>query len=139
MRELVNTEQPLHFDFKVQPISDYLSGELPLEDRQSYHFLAGKRHIDRGGDFTVGISEKSVKLFGSSLHQRGLMDLGNLGDVDLQDVEIPAKVPRHSRVEVVAGHTYVALAKAGEEGHFIVFPVKKITPGESITLQFEYR
>ncbi len=139
LREMVDRERPRRVDFILQPISKQLSGEIRIANGQSYHFLAGKVHDGRGGDFSVGVSGSTVKLYANHLFQRGVMALGDLGDVDLTSVEIPKKRTTRAPLEAVVGNTYVALAKAGEEGHYVVFRLKDVTPDKSVTIQYQYR
>ena len=139
LREMLDAKRTLRVDFKLQPISNQLSGELRIANGQSYHFLAGKVHNGRGGDFSVGVSGNTVKLYANNSFQRGVMDLGDLGDVDLNSVEIPEIRATRAPVGAVTGHTYVALAKTGEEGHYVVFRVVDVTPDESVTIEFRYR
>lgn len=88
---MVDTKHTLRVDFKLQPVSNELSGELRIANGESYHFLAGKMHGGEGGDFSVGVSGNTAKLYASNLFQRGVMDLGDLGEVDLNSVEIPKR------------------------------------------------
>ena len=138
LRGSVVAERPLNVEIKMRRISDRLSGALRLANEQGYHVLAGTRDF-LGGDFYVSASGDTVKFFANNAFQRGLRDLGDLGDVDLDSVPISEKGTTRFGVEAIEGHTYVSLAKAGEEGSFVVFRVKDVVPGRSVTIQFHYR
>jgi len=135
----VVAERPLKVEIKMQRISEQLSGELRLSNEQGYHFLAGTREGLSGGDFYVTASGDTLKFFANNAFQRGLSDLGDLGNVDLHSVPISERRTTRFGVEAIEGHTYVSLAKAGEEGNFVVFRVKQVAPGESVTIEFQYR
>ena len=139
LRDSVVAERPLNVEIKMQRISEQLSGELRLANGQGYHFLAGTREGLGGGDFYVSASGDTVKFFANNAFQRGLRDLGDLGEVDVDTVPISEQGTTRFGVEAIEGHSYVSLAKAGEEGNFVVFRVKQVTPGESVTIQFQYR
>lgn len=116
------------------------SGQVRLEDRDSYHFLAGERSELGGGEFYFGFGDDSVaKFWANNYPQRGLIDLGNIGALDLNEVSIPQSGYYKFGVTAVVGHTYVSLAREGEEGHYVVFRVEEIKPNASILLSFVYR
>lgn len=111
---------------------------VTLNDKDSYDFSTRSRGQFAGGDLYFRSSP--AKFLANNLKQRGVKDVtGELGDVNLplHKVKIPTNGYTRFGVAVVTGHTYVSLAKQGEEGNYIVFRVKKITP-TSVDLDFLY-
>ncbi len=80
------------------------------------------------------------KFFANNLHQRGVKDLGDIGNVDLEDVIITSGGYTRFGVDAVVGHTYVSLAHEGEEGNHIVFRVNSLAADQSeFTIEYCYR
>lgn len=113
--------------------------ELTLYDGDSYHFLSGARDKYTGGDFYFSFSEIGPSFWANNLYQRGLLDLGNIGEVDLNEVIIPDEGYYEFGVKAIAGHTYVSLAQEGEGGRFIVFRVLEIETDSFVKLEYVYR
>jgi len=67
--------------------------------------------------------------------QRGLRDMGAVGLFDIH--ALPTDEQYEPTVEAVVGHSYVALARAGEEGHYILFTVVAMTY-YSVTIDWMY-
>ena len=114
-------------------------GELTLYDGDSYHFLSGAKDKYTGGDFYFSFSEIGPSFWANNLYQRGLLDLGNIGEVDLNEVIIPDEGYYEFGVKAIAGHTYVSLAQEGEGGRFIVFRVLEIKTDSFVKLEYVYR
>lgn len=115
-------------------------GELTLYDGDSYHFLSGAKDKYTGGDFYFSFSEIGPSFWANNLYQRGLLDLGNIGEVDLNEVIIPDEgYYEIFGVIAIVGHTYVSLAQEGEEGHFIIFRVLEIKTDSFVKLEYVYR
>ena len=117
------------------------SGFITLARGDSYHFLSGRKSkIPVGGDFSVGFFHNELVFAANNRYQRGVEDLGDIGNVSLTQVE-PRPAANYNRFGVVAlpGHTYVSPAKAGEEGHYVIFRVTGLKMGESVDLEFYYR
>lgn len=107
---------------------------ITLQDGDSYDFSAGAFGQFTGGDLYL----TGLAFWANNVGQRGVIDLGDLGDVDLNDVVIPAEGYTRFGVAAAVGHTYVSLAQEGEEGNVIVFRVDGIE-GDGVTLRFVYR
>jgi len=114
-------------------------GELTLYGGDSYHFYSGARDKYTGGDFYFSFSEIGPSFLANNFYQRGLLDLGNIGEVDLNEVMIPNEGYYEFGVKAIVGNTYVSLAREGEEGHFIVFRVLEIKPDSFVKLEYVYR
>ena len=121
-------------DFPLKPVPPVTSNVVTLEDGDSYHFLAQEKGRYTGGDFYLGGSE----FWANNRGQRGVQDLGDLGDLPLDEVVIPESGYIWYGVPVVAGHTHVSLARDGEQGHFVVFRVQEAVPDDHITLEYLY-
>jgi hypothetical protein len=113
--------------------------EVSLGNRDSYHFRDNVRSTLVGGDFYLNIEENgAAQFFANNRDQRGLVDLGDIGDVPLHEVAIPKAGYYQYGVPVVASHTYVSLARTGEDGKFIVFKVEAVR-GDSVIISYIYR
>jgi len=117
------------------PIPVPCTGNVVLYDGDSYDFAKGEKGQYTGGDFYYGAG--SSNFWANNFYQRGLQDLGDLGDTPLTDVTPPGSGYTRFGVHAVAGHTYVSLAREGEEGGFIVFRVTSVT-SSSVTLEFYF-
>ncbi len=112
--------------------------KVTLKDKDSYDFSTRSRGQLTGGD--LYFSASSTKFWANNLKQRGVKDVtGELGDVNLPLHKVKTPTSGYTRfgVPVVVGHTYVSLAQQGEEGNYIIFRVKKVTP-TSVDLDFLY-
>jgi len=111
---------------------------VTLNDKDSYDFSTRSRGQFTGGDLYFRSSP--AKFLANNLKQRGVIDVtGELSDknLPLHKVKTPTSGYTRLGVPVVVGHTYVSLAQQGEEGNYIVFRVKKITP-TNVELDFLY-
>jgi hypothetical protein len=136
----VRLDDPFTLDADMQAVSGVAAGEVTLTDGESYHFLTGERGAYTGGEFYVYIEGSSVEFYANN-DQRGVVSLGDLGDADLYEVSFcSVRESDYTRfgVTAVEGHTYVALARAGEEGNYVAFRVTSIGAG-SVTLEYVYR
>jgi len=89
-----------------------------------------------GGDFYF----YQDAFWSNNLKQRGVKDLGDIGNVDLEDVIIPGTGYTRQRVNAVEDHTYVALAQVGEEAHYIVFRVTEMdATADRAVIEYRYR
>ena len=114
-------------------------GSLRLEDLDSYHFLSGRWYQRTEGDFYVRLADGRSTFFANNPHQRGLVDLGVVeGDPPLTEIEPPGTGYERFGVPVTPGHTYVARAKEGEEGH-IVFRVTGLERDRWTDIDYQYR
>ncbi len=132
-------------DISLSLATTFLSGTIQLKNGDSYHFLAGKHYSGppfSGGDFYVSISGTDVEFLANSAYERGIQDLRNIGTNSLFEVQPPN--PGQGLyylygVPAIVGHTYVSLAKKGEEGHYIIFRVTQIQAGMYVEIAFYYR
>lgn len=107
-----------------------------LYDRNSFDFSANLIGQLTGGDLYYS----GGKFWANNLRQRGLKDLGDIGNVDLKDVIITSGGYTRFGVDAVEGHTYVSLAHEGEEGNHIVFRVNSIAADQSeLAIEYCYR
>lgn len=110
-----------------------------LGDGDSRHFKGGTTSKYTGGDFYLGLGRGGAAMFyANNKDQRGLIDIGDVGTLPLPEIRIPGAGYYMFGVPAVERHSYVSLAKRGEEGHFIVFRVEKVTE-QGVTLRFLYR
>jgi hypothetical protein len=80
------------------------------------------------------------KFRANNLNQKGVIDLGDIGDADLTAVTIPITGYTRQGVTATAGHTYVSKAQKGETGSFITFRVDAISGDKSnVTISYFYR
>lgn len=105
---------------------------VTLRDRDSFDFDQGVGGTVSGGD----LYWSRGKLYANQRGQRGVVDLGDLGDTPPGDVEIPDTHFDRNGVVATEGHTYVALA--GEAGAHVVFRIEALDD-EALTLGFSYR
>jgi hypothetical protein len=106
----------------------------------SYHLLTGVL-VGREGDFYLSpwdYDAERFKFLADRDHQRGLVDLGNIGNVALDRVPIPKTGFERFGVPVVVGHTYVSQAPDGEQGHVVVLRVSRATDRE-VVFSYIYR
>ena len=108
-----------HFGVTVIELVQSLQG-LPLCPGESYDFSDGNWGSPSDGDFYLSANGS---FYANNVGQRGIVDLGDIGDIRLNHVVIPTSGYSMQEVPPVIGHTYVSLAQAGEEGNHIVFRV----------------
>jgi WD40 repeat protein/tRNA A-37 threonylcarbamoyl transferase component Bud32/tetratricopeptide (TPR) repeat protein len=149
LRQEVTVQRPVETVIPLRRATEQLQGELCLKHLEAYHFLAAKRYFSKpagqfilfpdGGDFFVEMRDEKVTFRATQGFQRGLKDLGDLGQQPLEEVAVPESNFSRGPITAIVGHTYVVLARAGEEGHYIVMRVKEIVPEESVTVEYVYR
>lgn len=101
--------------------------QAQLEEGDSYDVSTNALGSVTGGDFYF----HDGAFWSNNFGQRGVQDLGDIGAVALADVAIPGAGYTRQRVNAELGHTYVALAQAGEEGNHIVFRVTELNAARS--------
>jgi Zn-dependent metalloprotease len=107
-----------------------------LEDGDSFDFSANMVGNFTGGDLYY----YDGKFWANNVNQQGVIDLGNIGDVDLSEVDIPNSGYTRFGVNAVAGHTYMSHAQKGEPGGNIAFRVAAISADKStVTIKYFYQ
>ena len=107
-----------------------------LNNRDSFDFSTNITGTLTGGDLYYS----GGKFWANNVGQRGVKDLGNIGDVDLDSVAYSSSGYTRFGVNAVVGHTYLSLAQNGEGSNFIVFRVQSIGAGNStVTIKYLYR
>jgi hypothetical protein len=107
-----------------------------LEDRDSFDFSTNTLGTLTGGDLYY----YQGKFWANNYQQKGVTDLGNIGNVDLATVNIPTSGYTRFGVNAVSGHTYVSKAQEGELGSYIVFRVTHLPASKSnVTIRYFYR
>jgi hypothetical protein len=93
------------------------------------------------GNFTGGdLYYYDGKFWANNFNQKGVADLGNIGDVDLATVDIPDTGYTRFGVTAETGHTYMSIAQEGETGGNIAFRVTGISTDKStVTIKYLYR
>ena len=127
----------MDFDTEESPTRE-AGNEVRLVDRDSYHFSRGQKGHVTGGDFYLIFDAGAAMFYANNKDQRGIVDLGDLRNVALAGIAPPTSGYYKFGVPVVAGHTYVSLAHAGEEGHYVIFRVDRVE-GNAVTLSHAYR
>jgi hypothetical protein len=138
LQALVIARETITKDYSLKPVGP-LSGRFTLRDGDVPHFLA--RETSQwwpDGDFVVQLAGQTPVFFvNSNSGHQGIHDLGDIGTEPLDQVIIPNSGYREREVEIIAGHTYVSLARQGEEGNYIVFRVIEMVE-DYITLDYLY-
>jgi hypothetical protein len=109
---------------------------VSLVDGDSFNFLGVEAGRYTGGDFYATVQDPDFRFYANNMGQQGLQDLGDLGPVPLDTVSIPESGYYRYGVTAVAGHTYVSLALEAEDGHYIVFRVTEVVPGDHVALTY---
>jgi serine/threonine protein kinase len=133
--------KPINISGQLQPAPSTRRGRVRLRDGDSYHFLAQRmfEHQYQGGDFYVGGSPDGPKFWANNLYQGGLVEVGNTENKPLERVIPPPAGYNRFGVLASAGHTYVSLAKEGEEGHYVIFRVVALGDDSSVEIEYYYR
>ena len=106
-----------------------------LENLDSYDVSANQLGWLGGGDFYVAASS----LLANNVGQRGLIDLGDAGDLELATLDIPANGYTRMGAAAVTGNTYVSLAQQGEEGNVIALRVLDVDAATgAVTVEYDY-
>jgi len=107
-----------------------------LENRDSFDFSTNMLGTLTGGDLYYS----GGKFWANNINQRGVQDLGNIGNADLATVNITTSGYTRFGVNAVVGHTYLSKAQNEELGSYIVFRVTDISADKStVTIQYFYR
>ncbi len=107
-----------------------------LDDGDSFDFSTNTLGSFTGGDLYY----YQGKFWANNLNQKGVTDLGDIGDADLAAVNIPNAGYTRFGVNAVAGHTYLSKAQEGELGSYIAFRVTAIPADKSnVTIRYLYR
>ncbi len=107
-----------------------------LEDGDSYDFSTNTLGNVTGGDLYY----YQGKFWANNYHQKGVKDLGDIGNTDLSTITIPTSGFTQFGVNAVSGHTYVSKAQEGEVGGYIFFRVNDISADKStVTIQYLYQ
>ncbi len=132
-----------HIFFRVTRVGGDRSVAIEYFVRDRQVTLASDQGVDFSEGLLVGPGEGDLSFSGGSFRadaggQRGLVDLGDLGNVALEGVVSPPSGYRSGALPAVVGHTYVARAAAGEEGLEIPFRVVALDGGE-VTVEAIHR
>ena len=107
-----------------------------LESTDSFDFSTNTLGWLGGGDLYYS----GGKFWANNLGQNGVVDLGNIGNVDLSTVTIPSTGFTRFGVNAVKDHTYVSIAQDGEIGSHIAFRVEDIAADKStVSIRYLYR
>jgi len=107
-----------------------------LDDTDSFDFSTNIVGYLSGGDLYYS----GGKFWANNRNQKGVTDLGDIGDVDLATVNIPSEGYTRFGVTAVTGHTYMSQAQEGETGGYIAFRVTEINADKSkVTIKYLYR
>jgi hypothetical protein len=93
------------------------------------------------GSFTGGdLYYYQGKFWANNINQKGVTDLGNIGNADLATVNIPNTGYTRFGVAAVLDHTYMSIAQEGETASYIAFRVTAISADKSkVTIRYLYR
>jgi hypothetical protein len=107
-----------------------------LDDRDSFDFSTNIVGTLTGGDLYYS----GGKFWANNYNQKGVKDLGNIGDADLATVNIPNSGYTRFGVTAVTGHTYMSQAQEEEAGGYIAFRITEISTDKSkVTIRYLYR
>jgi Zn-dependent metalloprotease len=107
-----------------------------LDSGDSFDFSTNTLGSFTGGD----IYYYQGKFWANNFNQKGVTDLGNIGNADLATVNIPNSGFTCFGVTAAAGHTYMSMAQEGESGSYIAFRVTAISADKSkVTISYLYR
>ncbi len=134
---VISADQTTEWNVHLDPISPPNPGTVTLDEGDSYDFATGERGSGgyySGGDFYL---YSEAQFWANNAYQRGLLDLGGLGNRPLTEIMPPESGYTKYGVEVIVGHTYVSLAREGLVDCYIVFRVTSISAG-SVTLDYNF-
>ena len=107
-----------------------------MENGDSYDFSTNNLGKYTGGDLYYS----SGKFWANNLKQKGVVDLGDIGNADLETVIIPSSGYTRFGVSAIVGHTYISKAQEGESGGYIAFRVLAISADKStVTIRYLFR
>ena len=117
--ELKHPRRPVPTALEPGPVGKVVRIET-VHGAVSYDFAAAEQQSGpAGGD--VYFSSSYPGFWANNRNQRGLVDLGDLGDVPLNQIEPPERGYLKHDIDAVVGHYYSAHAKEGREGDHIIF------------------
>ena len=108
-------------------------GVVSLNNKDSFAFATNVKGKVTGGDLYLS----DGKFWTNNVNQKAVIDLGNIGNIDLATVHIPTTGYLHHDIAVVKNHTYVAAAHDGEKAGYIVFRVTESNADQSL-ISLEY-
>jgi hypothetical protein len=114
-------------------------GRIRLNSGNSYDFLGQAISQYSGGDFSYNSGRGSASFYAGNRYQKGMVDMGMLGNMPLRRVVPPAAGYNKYGIPAVLGHTYVSNAKDGEDGHFIIFRIVNFGADGSVEIDYYYR
>ncbi len=107
-----------------------------LDDEDSFDFSTNTLGNVTGGDLYY----YQGKFWANNVNQKGVIDLGNIGNVDLATVNIPISGYTRFGVAAVVDHTYVSIAQEGEIASYIAFRVNALSSDKTnVTIRYLYR
>lgn len=107
-----------------------------LYSQDSYDFSTNQIGTLTGGDLYY----YDGKFWANNYNQKGVIDIGDLGNVDIATVNIPQTGYTRFGVTATKDHTYVSLAQEGETAGYIAFRVTAISADKSqVTVRYLYR
>ncbi|TFH46098.1 MAG: hypothetical protein E4G94_03190, partial [ANME-2 cluster archaeon] len=107
-----------------------------LDDGDSFDFSTNTLGSFTGGDLYY----YQGKFWANNLNQKGVTDLGNIGNADLATVNIPNSGFTRFGIAAAADHTYISIAQEGETASYIAFRVTAISVDKSkVTIRYLYR
>jgi GxGYxYP putative glycoside hydrolase C-terminal domain/FlgD Ig-like domain/GxGYxYP_N second domain len=124
----------IYFGFVLPVFAQYSYPQITLKDGDSYDFSEGIFGQYTGGDFYFAQN----KFWANNVGQRGITSLGDIGEVSLYNVEIPQQGFSRFGINAEKGHTYVSLARQGEEGNYIIFRIDNVN-SDRVILSYAYR
>ncbi|MFH2050491.1 MAG: InlB B-repeat-containing protein, partial [bacterium] len=128
-------EQTVIWNIALEPIPVPCDGSVILNFGNSYDFAKGEKGSYTGGDFYLG--SDGLQFYANNYYQRGVLDLGDIGETPLTEVIPHDDGYYRFGVNVIQGHTYLSLAREGEEGGYIIFKVISIQT-DSVTIEFNF-
>jgi len=116
-----------------------LTETVSLSSGDSFDFTTGIKGQYTGGDLYF-INQNGQKAFwANNLNQKGLVDIGNIGQKALNDVIPPESGYYRFGVSSVVGHTYVSMLHEGYElegkNGYVIF---KVLDQSRVTVYLEY-
>jgi hypothetical protein len=132
--------------YRDAAVTNYAS--VTLRAGESYRFSTGEVLPASAGDFYLGFFNDRAQFWSNAAGQRGLIALGDIRRTPLEIIVPPdpacampnawaaAGCYATGGVDAVPGHTYVALARAGDPSAFIVFRITDVQPGLWVRLSY---
>lgn len=125
-----------YFNDIQQAFHSYALLQAVLDDEDSFDFSTNTLGNVTGGDLYY----YQGKFWANNVNQKGVIDLGNIGNVDLSTVNIPISGYTRFGVTAVVDHTYVSIAQEGEIASYIAFRVNALSSDKAnVTIRYLYR